>query len=136
MAVNKETMKILIVDDYKTMLRIIRNLLAELGFKNVDEASDGSEALEKYAQAMKTKKPFDAVIMDLTVPGGMGGKDAIKKLLEIDPEVKVIVSSGYATDTIMSEYKKYGFTAVIAKPYSVSQLEETLRGLGLNNKHN
>ncbi len=67
--------------------------------------------------------------MDLTIPGGMGGKEAMQKLLEIDPQAKVIVSSGYATDPIMSEYSKYGFKAVIAKPYSVKQLQETLSGL-------
>jgi two-component system cell cycle sensor histidine kinase/response regulator CckA len=67
--------------------------------------------------------------MDLTIPGGMGGKEAIKKLLEIDPDIKAIVSSGYATDPIMSDYEEYGFKAVIAKPYSVSKLEKTLHGL-------
>ena len=80
-------------------------------------------------QAMKAGNPYDAVIMDLTIPGGMGGKEAVKKVLEIDPQAAVIVSSGYATDPIMSEFKKYGFKAVIAKPYSVKQLQETLSGL-------
>jgi two-component system cell cycle sensor histidine kinase/response regulator CckA len=74
-------------------------------------------------------KPFNAVIMDLTIPGGMGGKEAVKKLFEIDPDAKVVVSSGYSTDPIMSEYKKYGFSAVITKPYSFSQMVKTLQGL-------
>jgi CheY-like chemotaxis protein len=78
---------------------------------------------------MQARDPFDVVIMDLTIPGGMGGKEAIKKLLEIDPNATVIVSSGYATDPIMSEYRKHGFKAVIAKPYSVKQLRETLSGI-------
>ena len=73
--------------------------------------------------------PFDAVILDLTIPGGMGGKETVKKLLEIDSNAKVIVSSGYATDPIMSEYKEHGFSAIITKPYSVSQMEGTLRGI-------
>jgi DNA-binding NarL/FixJ family response regulator len=83
---------------------------------------------------MQARDPFDAVIMDLTIPGGMGGKEAIKKLLEIDANATVIVSSGYTTDAIMSEYKKYGFKAVIAKPYSVKQLQETLSGLSKRKK--
>ena len=82
-----------------------------------------------YKKARESGQPFDVVIMDLTIPGGMGGKEAIKKLLEIDPYAKVIVSSGYATDPIMSDYKKYGFSAVVTKPYSVEQLEKILHRL-------
>ena len=78
---------------------------------------------------MQDGAPYFAVIMDLTVPGGMGGKEAVGKLLEIDPAATAIVSSGYATDPIMSEYKKYGFSAVIAKPYSIHQLQETMSSL-------
>jgi DNA-binding NarL/FixJ family response regulator len=67
--------------------------------------------------------------MDLTIPGGMGGKDAVKKLLEQNPDVKVIVSSGYANDPIMAEYKKYGFSAVVTKPYTADKIGKTLRNL-------
>ena len=67
--------------------------------------------------------------MDLTIPGGMGGKEAIKKLLEIDPQAKVIVSSGYATDPMMADFKGYGFSAVATKPYSVAQIEKMLQSL-------
>ena len=101
-----------------------------LGFSDQDITIEiPAEALQRYIQAMGTEQSFDAVIMDLTIPGGMGGKEAVKQLLEIDPQARVIVSSGYATDPIMSEYKKYGFSAVITKPYSVGQLEETLHNL-------
>ena len=73
--------------------------------------------------------PFHAVILDLTVPGGLGGKETVKKLLEIDPDTKAIVSSGFSTDAIMARYKKYGFSAVVAKPYNLVELEQTLSRL-------
>jgi PAS domain S-box-containing protein len=125
--------KVLVMDDEEIIRKMLSNMLKLAGYE-AELTGDGAEALERYAQTMKSGKPFDAVIMDLTVPGGMGGKEAIKKLLHLDPDARVIVSSGYATDPIMSEYKKYGFSAVIAKPYSVKQLEETLRGLSKRKK--
>jgi DNA-binding NarL/FixJ family response regulator len=79
-----------------------------------------------YRQALKTDKPFDVVIMDLTIPGGMGGKEALEKLLQLDPGVKAIVSSGYSNDPIMSRYKQHGFRGVVTKPYSVRTLSETV----------
>jgi PAS domain S-box-containing protein len=120
--------KVLVMDDEEIIRKMLNNMLSLAGY-TVELSADGAEALEKYQQAKKAGDPFNAVIMDLTIPGGMGGKEAVQKLLEIDPQAKVIVSSGYATDPIMSEYKKYGFKAVIAKPYSVKQLQETLSGL-------
>jgi DNA-binding NarL/FixJ family response regulator len=71
-------------------------------------------------------QPFDVVIMDLTIPGGMGGKEAIKKLLEIDPKVKAIVSSGYSTDPVMADFRSYGFSGVAVKPYNIEELSEIL----------
>ncbi len=120
--------KILIMDDEEVIRKMLKNMLGMAGYI-VEVSADGVEALEKYQQAKKARDPFNAVIMDLTIPGGMGGKEAVKKLLEIDPQATVIVSSGYATDPIMSDYRKYGFKAVIAKPYSVKQLRELLSRL-------
>jgi len=120
--------KVLVMDDEEIIRTMLNNMLYLAGYQ-VELTSDGAEALEKYTGAMKAGEPFDAVIMDLTIPGGMGGKETIKKLKDIDPSAKAIVSSGYATDPIMSEYKKYGFSAVIAKPYSVKQVKETLQSL-------
>jgi CheY-like chemotaxis protein len=125
--------KILVMDDDDTIRKMLKNMLNLAGYE-VELTKDGVEALVKYKEAMDNRDPFSAVIMDLTIPGGMGGKEAIKKLLEIDPHGVVIVSSGYATDPIMSEYKKYGFSAVIAKPYSIKQLQETLTGLNSKKK--
>jgi PAS domain S-box-containing protein len=120
--------RILVMDDEEVIRNMLQTMLKLAGHE-VEVTCDGAEALYKYAQAKESGQRFDTVIMDLTIPGGMGGKEAVKKLLEIDPDARVIVSSGYATDPIMSEYKKYGFSAVITKPYSINQLEETIHSL-------
>jgi CheY-like chemotaxis protein len=125
--------KVLVMDDDVTIRKMLISMLSLAGYE-AEATADGTEALKKYREAMAAKNPFSAVIMDLTVPGGMGGKEAVTKLLEIDPAALVIVSSGYATDPIMSEFKKYGFSAVIAKPYTIQQLQETLAGLTLKKK--
>jgi DNA-binding NarL/FixJ family response regulator len=75
---------------------------------------------------MNSGQPFDVVIMDLTIPGGVGGKEAIKELLAMDPEVRAIVSSGYSNDPIMADFKRYGFKGVVAKPYEIRELVEVL----------
>jgi len=120
--------RILVMDDEESIRELLYAELTETGY-DVELANDGTEAIARYVEAKEAGQPFDAAILDLTVPGGMGGKETIKKLLEIDPKLKAIVSSGYATDPIMSEYKKCGFSAVVPKPYSVSQLEKTLRSV-------
>ncbi len=124
--------RILVMDDEEIIRTMLIRMLTLSGY-HVEVTNDGDEAVEIYRQARESGRPFDAVILDLTVPGGMGGRETIKKLLEIEPKVKAIVSSGYATDPIMSEYRKYGFSAVVTKPYSVSRMEETLHDV-LTNK--
>ena len=84
------------------------------------------EAIELYTDAMESKEPFDVVILDLTVPGGIGGKEAVEKLLEIDPELRAIVSSGYSNDPVMSNFRDYGFRGVANKPYDVKKLSKVL----------
>jgi len=120
--------RILVMDDEEAIQLLLSKILTGAGYE-VEVTKDGAEAIEQYAKAKESGQPFDAVIMDLTIPGGMGGKEAIKKLLEIDPQAKAIVSSGYATDPIMSEYDKYGFKGVVTKPYSVAKIEKTLQSL-------
>ncbi len=78
---------------------------------------------------METGLPFDFVILDLTIPGGMGGKKAIKKILQIDPKAKVIVSSGYSNDPVMANYKEYGFSGVIAKQFQLKNLQKTIKAV-------
>lgn len=120
--------KVLVMDDEKSIRDMVGQMLNFLGY-DVKLAQDGSEAIEIYMEANQSGKPFDAIIMDLTVPGGMGGKEALEKLRQANPEIKVIVSSGYHTDPIMSNFKQYGFSGVIAKPYRMKDLGETLRNV-------
>lgn len=120
--------KILIMDDDTTLRLTLSKTLQQLGY-DVELAKDGEEAIRMYSEAFDTSKPFDAVIMDLTITGGMGGKEAIEKILEIDPEVKAIVSSGYSDDSLMANYKQYGFCAIITKPYEIEELYEILNSV-------
>ena len=113
--------KILVLDDEDVICMLVTHALTPLGYE-VSTALEGLSAIKVYEEAMQAGQPFDAVISDLTIPGGMGGQDAIKRLREINPEVKAIVSSGYANDPIMSRYKEYGFCACISKPYELSDL--------------
>ncbi len=117
--------KILVMDDDPLVNQVITDILGKLGYK-VEIAYDGREALGKYKSAKNSGTPFDAVIMDLTIPGGLGGKETIEKLLKIDPRVKAIVSSGYSGDPVLSEFEKYGFKGRVTKPFSIAALSETL----------
>ena len=95
--------------------------MTRLGYQ-VAQAENAQEGVNLYREKLEAGERFDAVILDLTLPGGMGGKEALKKLIEIDPTVNAIVSSGYATDATMSRYQDFGFRGVIAKPYEASEL--------------
>ncbi len=117
--------KILLMDDEEPVREVGGEMLEGLGYE-VEFTKDGAEAIELYKKAKESAQPFDAIIMDLTIPGRMGGKKAVEKLIEIDPEVKAIVSSGYSTDPIMADFRKYGFSGVIAKPYELNELGEAL----------
>lgn len=120
--------RVLLMDDETGVLKIGARMLEHLGYR-VETALCGAEAVKLYKSAMKNGKGFDAVILDLTIPGGMGGKVALKKLLEADPEVKALVSSGYSSDAILSNYEQHGFSGVISKPYTVAELKAALHGL-------
>jgi len=117
--------KILIMDDEEMFQKVMTSQLAYLGHETVI-ASDGGEAVEQYKKAMAAGDPFDLVIMDLTIPGGIGGKEAVGMLLDLDPQAKVVVSSGYSDDPIISNYTDYGFMAAIAKPFKFQELKEVL----------
>lgn len=118
--------KILVMDDEVMIQRLVQQMLHHMGY-DVVLAKDGEDAIGLYQQAIEAGQPFDAVILDLTIPGGMGGKDAIGRLREIDANVKAIVSSGYSIDPVMSSYEEYGFSGVVEKPYNLQKLAETLK---------
>jgi len=123
--------KILVMDDERMLRDVAGAMLTKLGYK-VEFAKDGEEAVKAYAWAKEQNQPFSAVIMDLTIPGGMGGEETIKKIIEIDPNVRAIVSSGYSTDPIMADFRRYGFCGCINKPYSIQELGKTLHDV-INN---
>ena len=125
--------RILVMDDEELVRDVSSEMLKVLGYE-AQFATEGQEAIDRYKAAMDEGRPFDLVILDLTVPGGMGGKETMKKLLELDPGVKAIVSSGYSKDTILAEYKKFGFSGVIAKPYRVSEFSKAVKDALLVNK--
>ena len=120
--------RVLLIDDDETLRRSIGKALGRLGYE-VEHAQDGAEGIAAYQKARTSGQSIDVVIMDLTIPGGMGGKDAARELLRIDPDAKLIVSSGYSTDSVMSDFRAHGFRAVISKPYRIEDLGETLRSV-------
>jgi signal transduction histidine kinase/CheY-like chemotaxis protein/ligand-binding sensor protein len=123
--------RILIMDDEVALTKTVKRLLEKLGYES-EGAKDGNEAIQLFKKAKASGKPYDAVILDLTIPGGIGGKEVIKQLLEIDADVKAIVSSGYSTDPVLSNYQEHGFKGVLTKPFrSLSLgtvLQDVLRG--------
>jgi signal transduction histidine kinase/ActR/RegA family two-component response regulator len=117
--------RILVMDDEELIRELCGTILEKLGYE-VEYAEEGGKAVDLYKKAKDSAKPFDAVIMDLTIPGGMGGKKAVRKVLEIDPEAKVIVASGYSNDPVLAEYKKYGFAGIITKPFKIEEISEAV----------
>lgn len=117
--------KVLIMDDYEPMLTMSGRILAGKGY-DVMLATDGKMAIELYEEAIEARKPFDIVILDLTVPGGMGGLDTMTRLLNIDPKIKAVVSSGYNDDPVMADYRSHGFEGVLPKPYTQKDLMRTI----------
>jgi CheY-like chemotaxis protein len=116
------------MDDEPAIRDAIGEMLECLGFE-VEVCRDGQSAIDCYERAMKAGTPFDAVLMDLTIVGGMGGKETIRHLLELDPAIKAVASSGYSDDPVLAQHLKYGFRAVLTKPYTLKELETTIRKL-------
>ena len=116
------------MDDEEFIREVAIHMLGKIGYE-VAVADDGNQAVEMYRQAQKSGEPFDTVIMDLTVPGGMGGKEALQILKKINPNVKALVSSGYSNDPIMSNFRDYGFQGVVKKPYRIQDMSDALRSV-------
>jgi PAS domain S-box-containing protein len=120
--------RILIMDDDELIREAAGAFLELLGYSH-EAAGNGNEAVVIYQRALESGKPFDAVILDLTVRGGMGGRESLEQLLTIDPGVKAIVSSGYCHDPIVANYQNYGFKGVVSKPYTIEEMGEMLHKL-------
>jgi CheY-like chemotaxis protein len=118
--------RLLIMDDEESVRLTSARLFERQGY-TVVVASSGEEAVGVYKEAMDARKPFDAVILDLTVRGGMGGREAVSRMLALDPAVRAIVSSGYADSEAMHDYRAAGFVAALPKPYSVDFAARTVR---------
>ena len=117
--------KVLVMDDEDGLRKMVGRTLESLGYQ-MTGAADGAKAVELYREAWESGEPFDAVILDLTTPGGMGGKACMKELLEINPGVKAIVASGYSNDPVMSNPSEYGFSGSVPKPFERVKLANAL----------
>ena len=117
--------RIMIMDDEEIVRKVVCDMLTYLGYEGI-EARDGDEAVRLYAASREERKDIDAVIMDLTIPGGMGGKEAVQHLLALDPQARVIVSSGYSNDPIVNDYRPAGFCNIVNKPYQILDLSRVL----------
>lgn len=118
--------RVLFMDDEEVLCEMVAAMLEHLGYEAIT-ARDGHEAIRLFVEARDAGRPISAVIMDLTVPGGMGGHEAAQRLRQLDPDVRLVVSSGYSNDPIMADCGSYGFVGSIAKPYQLEELEETVR---------
>jgi CheY-like chemotaxis protein len=123
---DSEKGKVLVMDDEELIREVAGEILSHLGYR-VEFCGDGVEAIEKYSAARDAREPFAVVLMDLTIPGGMGGKETMKRLLEIDPNAKGIVTSGYSNDPILARFDQYGFRGVVQKPYQMAELDRMLQ---------
>jgi PAS domain S-box-containing protein len=118
--------RVLFMDDQESICRMAATLLERLGFQ-VTAVRDGADVVREYTTARAEGRPFDVVLMDLTVPGGMGGREAMEELRRLDPQVRAIVSSGYSSDPVLANYRAHGFRGRVAKPYRASDLAKALR---------
>lgn len=118
-------LRVLIMDDDRSIREVLRYMLEHLGFE-VAETMEGRETISRYREMMKQDQKPDVVIMDLTIRGGMGGAEAVKRLKKLDPGAKVIVSSGYYDNPVMADYERHGFDGVVPKPYRLGDLYDIL----------
>lgn len=116
------------MDDEEMVGEIACQLIAHLGYEAI-HVKDGREAVDEYLRRFEAGNTYAVVIMDLTIPGGMGGKEAVGEILKIDPDAKVLVSSGYSTDPIMANFGEYGFSGVINKPFDLMAIKSVLESM-------
>ena len=124
--VRTRSARILVMDDDELVRDITQKILKEMGHE-VLSVKDGMEAVQIYQESIDNESPIDLTIMDLTIPGGMGGQEAVQQILSIDPNAKVIVTSGYSNDPVMANFKDYGFCSAITKPHHFVDLEKAIK---------
>jgi len=117
--------RILVMDDEPMVRQVLKEMILHLGYEVVT-ASDGAEAVDAYRRSLETDARFDAVIIDMIVPGGMGGLETARRLLEMDPYVRMVLSSGYSDQISFGEHRDHGFLAALEKPYRIARMKETL----------
>jgi len=117
--------RILLMDDQQMLREATGLMLASLGYEAA-LAEDGETAVAMYREAMEGGRKFDLVILDLVIPGGIGGKEVVGMLRQLDPELKAVISSGYTNDPVVENYARYGFDDALSKPYSLSELGDKL----------
>jgi PAS domain S-box-containing protein len=117
--------KILILDDNEMILQVTREMLSQFGHE-IHIAKEGKEAIDLYKKEMKKEAPFDLLILDLTIPNGWGGKEVVTELRKLNPQVKAIVSSGYSSAPIISNFQEYGFSGALSKPYQVNDILQVI----------
>ena len=120
--------RVLVMDDEQCIRRMTEDALTYFGYE-VCSVPDGQAAIDLVSQSLANGKKFEVVILDLTIPGAMGGKEAIQHLRSLDPQIKAIVTSGYSDDPIMADFEKYGFQGILAKPYKIYDLATMLESL-------
>ena len=124
-----EKSRVLVMDDEEIIRDLFRDMLLVLGYEP-ELVCDGQTAIDKYTRAREQGCPFGKVILDLSIPYGMGGEETMRELRKIDPKVKAIVSSGFPNDPVILNYEEYGFQAALLKPYHLGELRESLNKLG------
>ena len=122
--------KILVMDDEDSVRLLLEEMLSHLGYQ-VESVPNGGDAITRYKQAQAMQQGYSAVILDLTVPGGLGGKDTLEQLRQIDPDVRAIVASGYSNDPLLSQYSAFGFLGMVAKPFQLGELSEVLHRVAI-----
>ena len=124
-------LRVLFMDDEEVIRRTARGIFLQLGH-DATIVADGADVVRVYEEAMRAGRRFDVVVLDLTVPGGMGGRLAMEKLHRIDRNVRGIVSSGYSNDPVLANYQEYGFCAVVPKPYKIDEFARVIHEVALS----
>jgi PAS domain S-box-containing protein len=121
--------RVLVMDDEQSICRMVADALTHFGYEVVT-VQDGQASIDQVSRSLAERKNFDVVILDLTIPGAMGGKDAIQHLRRLDPHIKAIVTSGYSEDPILCDFQKFGFQGILVKPYKILDLANLLESIG------